>query len=392
MWLREKPKFADGLLAGLFVLFELLTAPATESPVLFLVMGTLMCLPVIWRRAYPVLSSFAILAASFASTVVLALYEGSNVGHPSGLLLVVALYTLVMHVNRKVAGLFVAGLVVDTALKVDLLGYEMPASAFFLFLFYFIAWLAAEVVAVRHRYNEEIAARLRIAESEQDRRAQDAVAAERTRIARELHDVVAHAVSVMIVQAEGATFAIKKNPELAERAMNTVASTGRQALAELRRTLALLRTDQAPDELPEYGTAGLARTAQLMRDAGLPVELELTGDLDSLGPAVGLGIQRLVQESLTNVLRHAGEGARARVRVRRTDGAVDVTITDFGGHSELRPALAAGPAGAGVSMSAVGSGKGLVGMRERVAVLGGTLETGPTPGDGWRVHAQLPVD
>ncbi|WP_041451007.1 sensor histidine kinase [Hoyosella subflava] len=380
MWLREKPRVADGLLAGLFVLLEAITAPATDNPPLFLLMGLAMCVPVIWRRSHPIISSFSILVASIASTVLLAIHEQSNVGHPSGVLLLVALYTLVIHVNRKVAGLFAAGLVVDTALKVDLLGYDMPASAFFLILFYSIAWLTAEVLAVRHRYHEEIAARLAIAESDRDRLAEDAVAAERTRIARELHDVVAHAVSVMIVQAEGATYAIKNNPELAERAMGTVASTGRQALAELRRTLALLRTEQVPDEMPEYGTAGLARTAQLMRDAGLPVELELTGDLDALGPAVGLGIHRLVQESLTNVLRHAGEGARARVQVRRIDGVVDVTISDFGGNGESRTGRD------------IGSGKGLVGMRERVAVLGGTLETGRRPGEGWRVHAQLPTE
>lgn len=380
MWLKDKPKVADGMLAGLFFFFEVVSATATSRPALFLALGGLMCAPVIWRRSHPVASSFILLAISLVGTVVLALYEETNVGHPAALLLVVALYTLVIHVDRKVAGLFVAGIVVDTVLKIDLLNYDMPASAFFLALFYAIAWLVAEVQAVRVRYNEEIAARLAIAESDRDRRAHDAVAAERTRIARELHDVVAHAVSVMIVQAEGASFALRNNPELAERAMNTVASTGRQALAELRRTLALLRTDQVPDEMPEYGTAGLARTAQLMRDAGLPVELELTGDLDSLGPAVGLGIHRLVQESLTNVLRHAGEGARARVQVRRADGSVEVTITDYGGNNEPR------------NVTAIGSGKGIVGMRERVAVLGGSLETGPTPGDGWRVHALLPVD
>ncbi|MBN4926724.1 sensor histidine kinase [Hoyosella rhizosphaerae] len=380
MWLRDQPRIADILIASVFVILEAASAPRSNTPWLFFAVGLAMCLPMVCRRELPVLSSFAILLFSWLSTLQLHLVDHDQIGHPASLLLIVALYTLVVNSSRGWGVVFVLGLVVDTALKGMLLGYEMPATALYLAFFYAIAWLVAEALAVRHRHHEEIAARLEVAEIERDRRAEDAVAAERTRIARELHDVVAHSVSVMIVQAEGASYAVRTHPELAEQALRTVASTGREALTELRRTLSLLRTDNSTDEVLDYGTAGLARTSQLMRDAGLPVELEITGDVDSIGPAVGLGIKRIVQESLTNVLRHAGDGARATVVVRRDADTAYVTISDQGGNGMTRPG------------HDHGSGNGIVGMRERVAVLGGTLETSVLPGDGWRVHAALPID
>ncbi|MBD8506831.1 sensor histidine kinase [Hoyosella sp. G463] len=376
-WIRDEPRFADGLLALVFVMFEALAAPRSDDPAVFLALGVLLCAPIVLRRTSPVASAYAILLASIVSSLVLARFDNDTVGHPAGLLLIVALYSLVVHSRRWIAALYFLGLAADTAVKIIALDYEMPETVLYLAGFYLLGWAIGEVIAVRHRQHEEIAARLEIAETDRDRRAEDAVAAERTRIARELHDVVAHSVSVMIVQAEGASYAVRSNPDIAERALRTVASTGREALTELRRTLALLRDETTTNEVLDYGTAGLARTAALMRDAGLPVELEITGDIDALAPALGLGIKRIVQESLTNVLRHAGDGARATVVVQRVGEDVTVSVTDQGGN--------------GIGRHGHGSGNGIVGMRERVAVLGGTLCTEELPGDGWRVTATLPA-
>ena len=210
---------------------------------------------------------------------------------------------------------------------------------------------------------------------------------ERTRIARELHDVVAHAVSVMIVQADGAQYALRRDPDVAEHALGTIAGTGREALRELRRTVALLRTEQASHQLPQHGTAGLAKVVEMMRSAGLAVELELTGRLDDVTTEVSLGVHRIVQEALTNTYRHAGPDPKAWVRVRRRESDVLVEVDDLGHAAEAVPA--AERIG---RTEIIGSGLGLVGMRERVAVLGGTLEVGRRPEGGWRVCATIPLD
>lgn len=218
-----------------------------------------------------------------------------------------------------------------------------------------------------------------MAEYDRDRRAEEAVITERTRIARELHDVIAHSVSVMVVQADGASYAIRRNPDRAEQAVANISATGRSALAELRRTVALLRTSPDSDDMPQYGTAGLARVVEMMGRAGLNVELEQTGNLDDISPAISLGVHRLVQESLTNVLRHAGHAPRAVVKVVRAEEEVSVEISDNG-------------TGSGTPTSADGGGHGLLGMRERVAVLRGTLHAGRTPHGNWLVRATLPIE
>jgi signal transduction histidine kinase len=240
-------------------------------------------------------------------------------------------------------------------------------------------WVLGEFVGARRAYQSEVEQRLRLLENERDQQAKIAVAEERARIARELHDVVAHAVSVMVVQADGASYAVHSNPELAERAVKTISSTGREALTELRRLLGVLRSDGSESErTPQPGTSSLNDLAERVRLVGLPVRLKLKGELDGLPAGIGLGIYRIVQEALTNTLKHAGAGASALVRVSRIGENVELDITDdgFGTPHEL------------VSIS---GGNGLIGMRERANVFGGTLEAGPRPGGGWHVRAVLPI-
>ncbi|MFD4183006.1 sensor histidine kinase [Rhodococcus sp. NPDC058514] len=376
LWLRGKPFVADSMLAAILFVLECLTAPNSQAPGLSVLLGLALCVPIAFRRRHPVVAAAAILGISVLSTVVSSWIGDETLTHPGQLGLAVMLYTLVAYVGRKQAVVYVVGLAADSAFSIWLLHQEPATTVGFISLFYALSWITAEFLGARRLYDEEVAARLAVAEYDRDRRAEEAVAGERTRIARELHDVVAHAVSVMVVQADGASYAVRRNPDAAERALGNIASTGRQALAELRRTVALLRTEQTPTEMPQHGTAGVAKVVGMMRDAGLHVELEMTGELDDIRPALSLGIHRVVQESLTNVLRHAGASPRARVRVRRRDEDVLVEITDNG---------------RGSSQFTQGSGNGLLGMRERVAVLQGNLETGREADGSWRVRAELPL-
>ncbi|MFN3542172.1 MAG: sensor histidine kinase, partial [Rhodococcus sp. (in: high G+C Gram-positive bacteria)] len=289
----------------------------------------------------------------------------------------IMLYTLVAYVGRVQGGVYAAALAVYTAANLLLFAQPVFTTLLFSALMYALSWVAAEFLGARRAYDEATQARLVVAEYDRDRRAEEAVLTERTRIARELHDVIAHSVSVMVVQADGASYAIRRNPDRAEQAVANISATGRSALAELRRTVALLRTSPDSDDMPQYGTAGLARVVEMMGRAGLNVELEQTGNLDDISPAISLGVHRLVQESLTNVLRHAGHAPRAVVKVVRGEDAVTVEISDNG---------------SGAPPSEDGGGHGLLGMRERVAVLRGTLHAGRTPHGNWLVRATLPIE
>ena len=207
-----------------------------------------------------------------------------------------------------------------------------------------------------------------------------AVSEEQSRIARELHDVIAHSVSVIVVQASAADDVFDERPDQARAALRSIESAGREALAELRRLLGAVRPD--PDgELshPQPGLDRLGELAEPLRAAGLEVALtrEVAGDAAALPAGVDLSAYRIVQEALTNTLRHAG-ATRAEVTVRSEPGMLELDVLDDG-HGATAP-------------SADGSGRGIAGMRERATMLGGTLEAGPLPEGGFRVHARLPLE
>jgi signal transduction histidine kinase len=298
-----------------------------------------------------------------------------------------SIYSVVVYAGRRQGLIFVGAVVAASALQLaleqtDELGISVLLLAFGIAL----CWTLGEFVGARRAYDVEVEARLHLLETERDQAARIAVAEERGRIARELHDVVAHAVSVMVVQADGASYAIQSNPELAQRALQTISETGRGALGELRRLLDVLRSDDADGEprVPQPDAHALAELADRMRAAGVPVDLEL-GELGDLPAGVSLGVYRIVQESLTNTLKHAGRGATAAVRVQRTGDLVEVLVSDDGAGRvpQLVPTGRRDPRLPG--------GNGLIGMRERAHVYGGTLDVGPAPGGGWQVRAALPV-
>jgi signal transduction histidine kinase len=239
-----------------------------------------------------------------------------------------------------------------------------------------VAWLLGDRARTRRLYLEQVTARARDLERDRDRQAQLAAAAERARIARDLHDVVAHGLSIVVIQAQAAAGAMEKRPATARAALASIVATGRDSLAEMRRLLGLTRPD-GPELAPLPGLRDLPGLAERVRDAGLPVSLRVDGDAAAPSPGIGLCAYRIVQEALTNALRHAGSGATVDVVVHCRADEVELTVRDTG-------------RGAGGEPDEY-RGNGLRGMRERVAMLGGTVTVGDTPDGGFQVHAGLPL-
>jgi signal transduction histidine kinase len=224
------------------------------------------------------------------------------------------------------------------------------------------------------REAEERASRL---EREREEDARAAVAEERARIARELHDVIGHSVSVMTVQASGVRRLLRPEQEREREALLIVEQTGREALAEMRRLVGVLRRpEEAPARAPQPSLAHLDRLVEQARDAGLPVDVRIDGEPSQLPAGIDLTAYRLVQEGLTNAIKHAG-ATRAEIVVRYGDEDVELLVTDDGRGTS--------------SAGADGGGHGLVGMRERVAVYGGELDAGPRPEGGYALRARLPL-
>jgi signal transduction histidine kinase len=412
---------ADGLLAALVTLIALpmlfLPSPTFErlhigfrDPGALAVLLTLcQTVPLVWRRRAP----YVVLAATWAAaTVHMALGFKPTFAEAA---MVVAVYTVAAHRPRREAALagilFAAGMV----------GYGLIAEARYptpfvdslqswvlIFVQFAAAFFLGDVQKRRLAYMAKLEALNTQLATEQELRSRWAVAEERGRIARELHDVVAHSVSVMVVQAGAARRTMAASPDQATTALGQIESTGRQALVELRRLLGLLRDGDRGDGAaltPQPGLEHLESLAAAAREAGLPVEITVEGDPRPLPAGVALSAYRIVQEALTNSLKHAGP-ARASVRVRYGRDVLEVQVTDDGeAASDERPAAGNGsePPSAAITPfrpagSPVGdrqdrrSGHGLIGMRERVALFGGTLETGPRPDGGYRVAARLPLD
>ncbi|MFC0674508.1 sensor histidine kinase [Brachybacterium hainanense] len=203
-----------------------------------------------------------------------------------------------------------------------------------------------------------------------------AVADERARIAREMHDVVAHSLSVIIAQADGGRFVAAQSPEKAQEVLTTIGSTGRAALADMRGLLGVLRQEEETSFGPQPGLDMLDDLVGRVRSAGLAVDLERQGDLAAVPHALSLTVFRVVQEALTNVMKHAGPGASARIRLLHEPGMLRLDVLDDGrGHDP----------------DSDGQGHGLTGMRERISAFHGELQTGPLPGGGYRVSARIPL-
>ncbi|MFI2607231.1 sensor histidine kinase [Kitasatospora sp. NPDC018619] len=249
---------------------------------------------------------------------------------------------------------------------------------------FILCWAWGRLTRVRRAYLTELEDRAARLERERDAQSKVAVAAERARIARELHDVVAHNVSVMIVQADGAAYVLDNSPQQAKEALGTIASTGRQALVEMRRLLGVLRTadTKAEEYVPQPGVEELPELLEQVRNAGLDVDYATSGQPRELPRGVELTVYRIVQEALTNVRKHGGPDAHAKVAVDFGERELAVLVEDDG-RGSTDEHLAAG--------GADGLGHGLIGMRERVGMVSGSLDVGPRPGGGFRIRAVLPL-
>jgi signal transduction histidine kinase len=235
------------------------------------------------------------------------------------------------------------------------------------------SWVAGVYVSMRRAYVASVHERAETAERERDSRAQVAVAAERARLAREMHDVIAHSLSVMITLNDAAA-AVEPSPR-AREAISQASEVGRQALSEMHRMLGVLRDGEAAPYTPQPGVEDLSALAAMVRSAGLTVELAATGDLADVAPTAQLALYRIVQESLTNVLKHARNVEKVLVQVVRHEDLIDLRIDDDG-------ASTVAPGGSY-------PGHGLSGMAERARLFGGTLAAGPRSGGGWSVRAHL---
>ena len=238
-----------------------------------------------------------------------------------------------------------------------------------------VVWIVGFSLGRKFEEADEAKERAARAEREREQQARTAVAEERARIARELHDVVGHSVSVMTVQASGVRRLLRPDQDREREALLVVERTGREALAEMRRMVGVLRRpEEAPALAPQPSLDHLNRLVDQAREAGLPVELRIEGEAIQLPAGIDLTAYRLVQEGLTNVVKHA-EATRAEVLVNYGDGYLEVTVRDDG-------------RGLG---NGDGGGHGLVGMRERVSVYGGEIDAGPQTGGGYRLRAKLPL-
>ncbi|MBY8883612.1 sensor histidine kinase [Streptomyces sp. PTM05] len=365
------PLLADALLTVLLLLAT--TAPARwyfgHHPVLLAFQAAIM-VPLAWRRKGPWVVFGVVAAVAFGQWL-----YGMII--PGDVALLVALYTVAAHCDRTRT--WIAAGVLESGIVLASMRFAPPGHAG---VKAFVALsgmaVAAGVIGMNLRTRraylaalEDRAARL---ERERDQRAQLAVAGERARIAREMHDIVTHSLSVMVALADGAKFAVPRSPDKAVTAMDQVSDTGRQALTDMRRFLGKLRPDE-PDAVrhPQPGIAQLDALAAQVRAAGLPVRLTVEGGTRNASAAAQLTVYRLVQEALTNTLKHASPGARATVRVSCRDDRIGIEVRDDG-----RPVTVGGE-----------GGHGIAGMRDRVAAYGAVVEAGPLPHGGWRVATCL---
>lgn len=387
---------------GLFVIP--LSAAASESGgtgfAAGLVWSCLLWAPLAWRRRSPVASVVAVYAAGLAHLVL---------GTPSFLIadlaVLVALYSVTVHGPRwahrtAIVSAIVGSLVLACTMALQYAWASDPAqlagSALLMWVFCSACAVATWAFGLMRRSRRETIAALRDRaerlELERDQQARIATAAERTRIAREMHDIVAHSLSVVVAQADGGRYAAAGDPEAATRALATIAETGRAALADMRRLLGVLREPDAAGgaagPAPGTTTAGGApytpqpaaedveQLVEQVRASGVRASLVRMGTARPLPPGIGLTVYRICQEALTNVLKHAGPDPAVTVLVQWQPAALVLEVTDDG---------------RGAAADSDGAGQGLLGMRERATMVGGRLSAGPRPGGGFRVRAELPL-
>jgi signal transduction histidine kinase len=363
-----------------------------------LVLVIAQCVPLTWRRRWP-------LAVLIVAGIPRILYDQLSFGYaPYPLANTIAFYTAMVYCRPAVRRLVVLLVLIGSVESQIAPGHTQPYDAIESALVTLGAWGAAIVVRNRQANVQEAESRAERAESGRDDDVARAAAAERTRIARELHDVVAHHVSLMAVQAEAASSLLPGRPDDAARSVDVIADTARQALTELRRLLGVLRgPSDHLETAPSMSLADLGPVLDQVRGTGLAVELTVQGTPAPLAPSVDLTAYRIIQEALTNTLRHANASCAA-VGLCYEPGFVTVSVTDTRSGAGTGPGvnepgngavngIANGPVNGQVNGTALvrSGGFGLAGIAERVASCGGSLTVGPTAAGGFAVTARLPA-
>lgn len=376
-WLRRKKPLVDAFFALPILFFALPSLLGNSYGIddgwyVLLTIG--LTGPLVLRRTYPRAVFATVALISFVQCVLGVVPVQANIAVLMGLYTVTAGYSL-----RWGLG---AVLVVEIGAVMATFRYPSGADDMkyaFVMLTVLVAgvWLLGLHMRTRRAYLRSVEERAERLERERDNEVKVAMAAERARIARELHDVVAHNVSVIVVQADGASYAIDTDLGRARQALDTISSTGRLALAEMRRLLGVLReNDDAGAFAPQPGVAELDDLIEHVRASGVAVTFEMDGTPPAMSQGRQLTVYRIVQEALTNTLKHGGPRVAAAVRLRYAEDALEIRVDDDG---------------RGAAAPDDGRGHGLAGMRERVAVYGGDVRAAPRPGGGFEVVARIPV-
>jgi signal transduction histidine kinase len=369
---RRHPRTADAALALLLaalVQWELLTTDVTGPKWLLVPAGLAVTLPLAWRRVAPLPTLLLVMAAAAAAG--LAAADSDELAQPPQvpfLAQILVVYSVAAHAERRPAliGLFVSWAALLAAEPDDFVVMG-PAWAGI--------WLAGRVVRAREHDARRLGELAQALERERVEEARLAVAEERTRIARELHDVIAHAMSTIVLEAGAERVNLHEDQSSTRQALHSIERTGRQALAEMRRLVGVLRTDaDEPELFPQPSLTQLDVLIEQVGRAGVPVDLRVVGEPVQLAPGLDISAYRIVQEALTNVLKHGGD-ARATVVVAYGDRTLELDIADNGQGG-----------------TPDGSGHGIVGLRERVALFGGSFDAGGREGGGFAVRARLPLE
>ncbi len=379
------PLLIDGIAA--FVVFALmagqmigtrhLLAGQHPTTVLTWLLAVLICAPILTHRRFPRASVAVCLAA-------VAWYAtGHYVAYP-GLAIFVLNFDIALHARERVAVATLFASVVVIGVAVDLQPDKVAILATYVEseLGILVAWLTGRNLRHRRARWAELTARTERAERDREEEARRAVTEERLRIARELHDVIAHSMSVIAVQSAVGNHVIDSQPAEARQALAAIEATSRSALTEMRRLLGVLRQEGEPrgSLAPAPGLADLASLAGQVQDAGLTVWINVDGQRGDVPPGIDLSAYRIIQEALTNVIKH-GAGSAARVTISYRPDSVTVEVTDQG----------AGAPPPNVPAPRAHPGHGIIGMRERVAVFGGEFSAGPRPDGGFLVRACFPI-
>lgn len=400
-WLRDRVQLVDAVLAGLFLVLTVLVPAGMlgvlTPPEALISLG--LTVPLAWRRTAPVPAAAAVTVFGLSELLVADFFLPANVA------VLIMIYSLAAYAPRWASR---AGLLIGLA------GAGLGAFKYYVYNFYFYgyvggtagtellfvagaiavtviaAWALGSLRRIRVQQVLALEERARLMQVERAQELQLAASGERARIARDMHDVVAHSLSVVIAQADGGRYAGRTEPVAALGALEAIAGTGRQALADMRGLLGVLRDERQPTFAPQPDVAALPALVADVRGSGLDVDLLVEGQPRWLPSGPGLAVYRIVQESLTNVLKHAGPGSRAWVTVRWFEGHLDLSIIDDG-----RGAAAAVING-NQSPPLVNDrtypvrGHGILGMHERATLYGGQFFAAPRSGGGFGVNAWIP--